>query len=162
MFKAAKRFREEILITCIVLMTLNFSAEAARAFNIDGFYTGMTRVDAFKLAVRKNLSQKAIETYQSKIRDEFPPYDLHFCGEEFDRLSFVGKELSPAEFLSVYYHYREIHGNPFVDTPVGLSDDVVLYFIWKLPNADEVTLILSNSGETPFYRVNLTNSAPCD
>lgn len=162
MFKAAKRFREGILISCIVLMTLTFSVEAARAFNIDGFYTGMTRVDAFKLAVRKNLSQKAIETYESKYGDEFPPYDLGFCGEEFDRLSFVGKELSPAEFLSVFYEHSEVHGNPFVDTPVGLSDHVVLYLKWKLSNADEVTLILSNSGEKPLYRVNFINNAPCD
>src|ERR1700722_9021060 len=98
-----------ILVACSCL----FSSQAG-AFDLDGFFSGMTRADALKkLDAAGLIPRSAVPDDQNQIAAG--PYQISFCGN--GRIAGVTNRLDFREFNSYLLSALSNHGEPKVDIP---------------------------------------------
>lgn len=118
---------------CLWLMT----TQLAGAFDLDGFFSGMTKAEVLQKLRAEGIEPKSDFPGLGQI--EGGVYNIAFCN---DRIVAVTKSINFREFNSLLIEMLREHGNPTVDIPSVDSD--ILYLRWNA-NGEEYGL---NSGTT--------------
>jgi hypothetical protein len=130
----------------MIVVACMLGSESANAFDIDGFYGGMTKGELDARLTTLGLAPQPLipnPLLKSMRQVRIGQYSFSFCSD--DALQSVSKSIDVSEFIYLLKQEVDNHGNPSVEAIPIKSQEAVLHLTWRLNDGSFFDLAIGSS-----------------